>query len=79
MAKVLSIDINTAKKIISDLEQLEELKRRILRFLPEEIIPYGSRLWWDKEIITGEEEIKKREFKTYKNPKTLLSDLHKRL
>lgn len=77
MARLITVNTSTAKKLVNELEQLEELKKHILRLLPDGVLPHGSKLWWEKEVLQGEEEIKKGEFKTYKNVKSLISDLHK--
>lgn len=77
MSKSASIDIKTAEKLVREIESFEEIKKHILQLLPEEVIPYGSKLWWEKEMIGGEEIIKKGKYKVYKNPQLLISDLHK--
>ncbi len=76
MSKTLIIDSATAKKIIKELERLENLKTNLLILLPEAVIPYGSKLWWEKEVLKGELVIKKGKFKTYTSSKDLISDLH---
>lgn len=77
MGKVTTITPTIAKKIISELEEFEALKKNILLHLPQELIPYGSKLWWEKEVLNGEKEIKSTTIKTYKNAPLLLDDLHK--
>ncbi|MBI2074463.1 MAG: hypothetical protein HYT83_01355 [Candidatus Levybacteria bacterium] len=77
MSKSTTIDTTVIKKLINELEHLEELKLHILRIIPEDMLPYGSKLWWEKEVLNGEEEIKKGKFKTYKNAKMLIADLRK--
>lgn len=77
MAKAGTINAITAKKLVTDLERIEQLKMQILRHLPDGVLPYGSELWWQREILTGEEEIKKGKYKTYDNAKDLIADLHK--
>lgn len=77
MTKSATINTATAKKLAAQLEQFEELKTHILRLLPDGIIPYGSKLWWEKETLIGDESITNGEFKSYKNPKALIADLHK--
>ncbi|OGE18344.1 hypothetical protein A2769_01505 [Candidatus Daviesbacteria bacterium RIFCSPHIGHO2_01_FULL_37_27] len=77
MTKSITIDNTTAKKIIKDLESFEILKASILNLLPEGVFSYGSKLWWEKETLVGEEEIKKGKYKTYKNTHSLIDDLHK--
>lgn len=58
MAKSVTITNATAKKLVQEIERFEEIKTRILRLVPEEFIPYGSKLWWEKEIHEAEEEMK---------------------
>lgn len=73
----MSINTTTARKLVIELERFEQLKSHILRLLPDGTIPYGSKLWWEKEVLNGEEEIEKDKFKTYKTSDTLIEDLHK--
>lgn len=63
MAKSVTITHTTAKKLIQEIERFEEMKVRILRLIPEELIPYGSKLWWEKEILEAEKEIRSGKFK----------------
>ena len=77
MNKTAMIDANAAKRIISELERIEEFKAQIIRLIPDGVLPYGSRLWWEKEALAGEEDIEKGKYKTYKNSKLLIDDLHK--
>lgn len=79
MAKTIVIDTNIAKKLVVELERFEELKNHVLRLLPEEVVPYGSKLWWTKEILSGEADIKKKKYKMYTDAKDLILDLHKGL
>ena len=74
MSKAVSIDTKTAEKLVREIESFEEVKKYILQLLPEDVIPDGSKLWWEKEIISGEEEIKKGDYKIYKNAELLLSE-----
>ncbi len=59
MAKAVTIDTNTAKKLVKELEHFEEFKKHVLMLLPEELIPYGSKLWWEKSELEATEDIKK--------------------
>ena len=77
MTKAITIDNTTAKKIVKELESLEALKASILNLLPEGIFSYGSKFWWEKEILAGEDDIKKGKYKTYKNADLLIDDLHR--
>ncbi len=77
MAKTATINAATAKKIIAGFEEFEELKKQVLLLIPEKFIPYGSKLWWQKEVLGGEDEIRKGKVKEYRNAKSLISDLHK--
>jgi len=77
MSKAISIDTKLAEKLLREIESFEEIKKHILQLIPEDVIPYGSKLWWEKEMINGEAAIKKGEYKIYKSTKLLLADLHK--
>lgn len=59
MAKAVTIDTSTAKKLVKELEHFEKVKTRILSLLPGDMVPYGSKLWWEKEELEADEDIKK--------------------
>ena len=77
MTKTAVIDTEVAKRIISELEKIEQFKAQIIHLIPDNVLPYGSKLWWEKEALAGEEEIKKGRYKTYKNAHSLIDELHK--
>lgn len=59
MAKTATITTRDAKKLVLELENYEEIRDRILRIIPIEILPAKSNLRWIKESLEGKEEIKK--------------------
>ncbi len=59
MSKTTSLDTATAKKLIRELERFDEFKSQVLQLIPEEMIPYGSKLWWEKSEFEATEDIKK--------------------
>lgn len=78
MAKTNALSIARAKKIVSELEKIEELKKEVLRLLPNGIIPYGSKLWWEKEELMANEDIKKgKVYGPFDNASDLVKSLHK--
>lgn len=80
-SRAKTIDAKTAKEILAEIEMyqkgLADLRRKLLLVLPEKFLKYGSELWWEKTTLKGEEEIKKGNYKVYKNAKDLIADLHK--
>lgn len=76
MGKSATIHITTAKKLLSELEEFEKLKVRILKLIPESMIPYGSTLWWEKSEMEADEDIKSGRYAVYKNADDLIKDLH---
>ncbi|HSW47695.1 MAG TPA: hypothetical protein VLG67_01320 [Candidatus Saccharimonadales bacterium] len=67
MAKAVTIDTNIAKKLVRELEKFEEFKKQVLMLVPEELIPYGSKLWWEKSELEATEDIKKGRIVTLKS------------
>lgn len=59
MSKTASINAATTKKLVHELERFDELKTQILKLIPEDMIPYGSRLWWEKSELEADEDIRK--------------------
>jgi hypothetical protein len=59
MAKSVTIDTNTAKKLVRELERFEKFKMHALRIIPQDVIPSGSKLWWEKAELEADEDIKK--------------------
>ncbi|MBI2622520.1 MAG: hypothetical protein HYY87_00230 [Candidatus Levybacteria bacterium] len=77
MAKTGIVNTTVAKKLFSELELLEQLKTRILSILPEDVIPYGSKLWWEKAELEADKDIQTGRYTVYRNAATLIKDLHK--
>ncbi|OGH27490.1 MAG: hypothetical protein A3C27_03760 [Candidatus Levybacteria bacterium RIFCSPHIGHO2_02_FULL_39_36] len=67
MAKTATLSVSDAKKIVLELERLEEIRDRILRIVPMELLPKGSNLRWIKEAIEGEDEIRKGKYTRIRN------------
>ena len=77
MAKTATINTATAKKIIIGLERIDDFKKQILLSLPDGILPYGSKLWWEKEALEADEDIKTgRVHGPFKNADDLIKSLH---
>lgn len=75
MAKAATIDTNTAKKLVRELEKFEEFKKQVLMLVPEEVIPYGSRLWWEKSELEATEDIKKGRVASFNSTKEMQKHL----
>lgn len=63
------------QQIVNRVSKLEEEIKEIKRIL--NLIPYGSDIWWQKEILAGEKEIAEKRFKRYHKASDLIADLHK--
>ena len=63
------------KKIVKQLEQFDDLKTVLLKLLPESSFNQGSNLWWQKQILTGDEAIQKGDYQTFENPQDFISHL----
>lgn len=75
MAKAVTIDTNTAKKLVRELEQFEEFKQHALRVIPQDIIPSGSKLWWEKAELEADEDIKKGRVISFNSVKDMQNHL----
>ena len=73
MAKTITLDAHTAKELIKELERFDEFKMQILSLIPQDFIPEGSKLWWEKAELEADEDIKKGRVV----PLTSLDDLDK--
>jgi len=73
MSNSVTINTETAKELVSSIRELKaeitSLKKIILN--PR----YGSNAWWERELEIGENEIKEGNYKTYKDAKSLISNL----
>lgn len=75
MAKAVTIDTNTAKKLVRELEQFEKFKQHALRVIPQDIIPSGSKLWWEKAELEADEDIKKGRVISFNSVKDMQNHL----
>ncbi len=57
--------------LIQELMHLEELKKTLLRIIPESYLPKGSDLWWEKSDLEAMEDVKAGRYTTIKNHKEL--------
>lgn len=76
MAQAISINTELAKKILSAVEEIKSEVVKLRKELRNTTLAYGSDAWWEQEILSGEEQIKKGEFKSYKKASQLIADLH---
>lgn len=77
----MTIDTKTAESLLKEIEamgrSLKALRKKIIRFLPAK---YGSDLWWEKEELEADEDIRKgRVFGPFKNADELIKTLHKQI
>ena len=74
----ISISSSTAKSLFTEVEKIEKslakLKKKLFLSLPAK---YGSKDWWEKEIVLGEKEIANKDYRVYKTANDLITDLHK--
>lgn len=71
MSRTNTISAEDAKKIIIDLEKIEELRDRILKKIPSEMLPKDSPLRWIKESQEGKVEINGGKFTSISSKKEL--------
>jgi hypothetical protein len=67
MSKTATINPTKAKQLTIKLEKLDELKRQVLLLLPDGALPYGSKLWWEKEELEADRDIKAGRVKKFKS------------
>ncbi len=65
------------QQIIDRLGRVEQELKEIKKLLKQSLPVYGSDAWWEREIIYGEEQIKKGRFNNYKNAESMVAQLHK--
>ena len=75
MADVASIDIKTAKSLISSIDELKEEIASLKKILTNP--RNGTKEWWNREIENGNKDIMNGNYKSFKNAKSLIADLHK--
>lgn len=75
MSDSVIINSNIAKDLVTSIRELKEEVSALKKILV--MTKYGSDKWWHDEIVRGENDIKKSDYKIYKNAKSLISDLHK--
>lgn len=71
MPNLTSINTTTAKKLIEELENFEEFKKNVLRLIPEDLIPNGSKMWWEKAELEADEDIKKGKVVSFNSTKEM--------
>lgn len=77
-----TIDSKTVKALFDEIEfyrrGLSNLRKKLLRSLPEKLFSYGGELWWEKSEIEADEDIKRGNIsRKYTNMKRLTEDLDK--
>ena len=65
------------QQIITRLDRVEQELREIKKLVKKSSYSYGSDAWWEAEISAGEKQIKKGQFKVYKNAPSMIAQLHK--
>lgn len=76
-----TIDNKTIKAIFEEMEfyrkGLVNLRKKLLKIIPEEMLSYGNDLWWEKSDEEALESIKAgkgRKFKTYEEAAKYLTE-----
>lgn len=67
----ITLDAVSAKLLIRELKHLEEIKKTILRIIPESLLSKGSELWWEKNNLEALEDFEKGKYATIKTHKQL--------
>lgn len=77
----LTFQQSTIEELLDLLSQREKsarkLRKQLLLSLPDSFLKKGSDLWWEKEVVLGEKEIRAGRYKTYKSAKGFIDDLRK--
>jgi len=63
--------------IITRLDRVEQEIKEIKKLVKKSSPSYGSDAWWEAEISAGEKQIKKGQYKDYKNAESMIAELHK--
>lgn len=63
------------QQIITRLDRVEQELKEIKKLVKKNSPPYGSDAWWEAEISAGEKQIKKGQYKGYKNAPSMIADL----
>jgi len=54
--QTITLDAVSAKVLLKELEHLEEIRKTLLRIIPESFLSKGSDLWWDKSDLEALED-----------------------
>jgi len=78
----VTVDSKAIKSILEEMEfyrrGIANLRKKLLKILPEEMLSYGSDLWWEKSEFEADMDIKKGNIsKKYAEMDELLTDLQK--
>lgn len=76
MNQVTTLDTSSVKSLVRELEEFEQVKKRILETIPEQFLQKGSDLWWQKAALEGLKEVKVGDVKKFKSVKSALDYLH---
>lgn len=60
-----------ARILVEELNQLEKVKKTLLKLIPAAYLPEGSDLWWAKSDLEALDDVKNKRYKTVKNHKEL--------
>lgn len=75
MSDAVNINSNIARDLITSIRELKAEISSLKKILKGSV--YGSEEWWAEEIRKGEDDITSGNYKSYKNAKSLIADLHK--
>lgn len=59
MNQTVTLDIQTARTLAAELENLDRIKKVLLSAIPLHLLKEGSDLWWEKSDKEALEQIKK--------------------
>ncbi len=65
--QTIALDAVSAKLLLQELEHLEEIKKTLLRIIPEPFFAKGSGLWWEKSDLEASEDIEKGRYAPIKS------------
>lgn len=69
--QVITLNQTQAKLLVKELMRLEEIKKTLLKIIPESYLTPGSDLWWAKSDLEALEDAKNGNVTTIKTHKEL--------
>ena len=65
--QTIALDAVSARVLVQELEHLEEIKKTLLRIIPEPFLIKGSGFWWEKNDLEAAGDIEKGRYTKIKS------------